>query len=213
MRLYMIGIFLSLALMGCSNTYYNAMEKLGFHKRDLLVDRVSDAKEAQKDGAQQFESALEQFKSVVNVEGGELEKIYDSLNRHYKDSLKSANDIRGRINDIESVAQALFNEWRDEIKLYSSASLRRDSEQKLKATKVKYTQLVKALEKSESLLQPVLDAMQDQVLYLKHNLNARAISSIKNEVPKIDRDVDKLITAMRNAMAEADVFIEGLNNN
>jgi len=212
MRIVLTTILMGIMLSGCSSAYYNTLEKLGVHKRDILVDRVSEAKEAQEEGAEQFASALDQFKSVVSVQNSELESVFDNLNEQYNDSLDSANDIRGRINDIESVADALFDEWRDEIKLYTSASLRRDSEQKLKATQQKYGQLIKALEKSESLLQPVLDAMQDQVLYLKHNLNARAISAIKNEVPKIDRDVDKLLTAMQQAMAEADVFIKGLKN-
>ena len=34
---------------GCSSTYYGAMEKVGIHKRDILVDRVEDARDSQED--------------------------------------------------------------------------------------------------------------------------------------------------------------------
>ena len=70
---------LSLGLAACSGTYYGAMEGLGIEKRDILVDRVEDARDAQDDAAEQFASALDQFRSIVAVDGGELEKMCDRL--------------------------------------------------------------------------------------------------------------------------------------
>jgi hypothetical protein len=32
---------------GCSSMYYGAMEKLGVHKRDIMVDRVKEARDSQ----------------------------------------------------------------------------------------------------------------------------------------------------------------------
>ena len=63
------------------------------------------------------------------------------------------------------------------------------------------------MRKTETRLDPVLTAMNNQVLYLKHNLNARAIQSLKQEVVKIDKDVDVLLAAIRKSVAEADAFI------
>ena len=40
-------LFAALVLTGCSTVYYNTMEKLGFEKRDILVDRVENARDAQ----------------------------------------------------------------------------------------------------------------------------------------------------------------------
>jgi len=196
-----------LSLQGCSSAYYNTMEKFGVHKRDILVDRVKEARDSQKSGEKQFASALEQFKSVVAVDGGNLEKVYEKLNGEYEDSKGAADEIRERINSIESVADALFDEWEDELKQYSSKQLRNESRQKLKITKSKYQQLISTMRKTETRLDPVLTAMNDQVLYLKHNLNARAIQSLKQEVVKIDKDVDVLLAAIRKSVAEADAFI------
>src|SRR5690606_22456853 len=136
---------LAMVLTACSSTYYNAMENLGVHKRDIMVDRVEKARDAQQDGQKQFESALAQFKSVVAVKPSELERTYDKLNGEYQKSVKSAEEISGRIDSIENVADALFDEWHDELKRYTSTSLRRDSEQKLKATKQKYQQMIKLM--------------------------------------------------------------------
>jgi len=41
-------------------------------------------------------------------------------------------------------------------------------------------------------MDPVLEAFEDQVLFLKHNLNAQAIGALENELGQIRQDVDSL---------------------
>ncbi|QQD18266.1 DUF2959 domain-containing protein [Spongiibacter nanhainus] len=201
---------LLLSLAACESTYYGAMEKVGVHKRDILVDRVGEARDAQQDGQAEFQDALTQFRAVVNFKGGDLEKLYDKLDAEYQDSVDAAEDIRDRIDKVESVAEALFDEWEDELELYSSASLRADSERKLRDTRQKYKGLIRSMRRAEKSMQPVLDAFQDNVLYLKHNLNASAIGALKGELAEIDRDVSSLISSMNEAIQESDSFIAQL---
>ena len=52
------------------------MEKVGVHKRDILVDRVKGARDSQAEARQQFKSALEQFGSVVKLKNTDLKKAY-----------------------------------------------------------------------------------------------------------------------------------------
>lgn len=210
MKSTLSGLFILVFLTACQSAYYGTMEKFGVHKREILVDRVEEARDSQQEAQEQFSSALEQFKSVVNVDGGDLEKHYDRLNAEFEDSEEAAQTIRERITAIEGVASALFKEWEAELKQYSSDSLRRDSQAKLRSTQQRYRQLLAAMQKAEGRLDPVLNAMRDQVLYLKHNLNARAIQSLKGEVVSINRDVDTLLAAMEQAIKEADSFIRDM---
>ncbi len=147
---------LALLLGSCESTYYDAMEQIGIHKRDILIDRIVDAQEAQQDGQVQFKNALEQFRSVVNFDGGELETIYDRLNGEYEDSVSAAEEIRDRIDAVESVADALFDEWTTKLGQYWSANLRRESERQLKNTKTRYTRLLTAMRRAERSIEPVL---------------------------------------------------------
>ncbi|MGQ9427383.1 DUF2959 domain-containing protein [Gilvimarinus sp. F26214L] len=197
-------------LIGCQSAYYSTMERFGVHKRDILVDRVEDARDAQADGQEQFTSALDQFRAMVEFEGGELEERYDALNAEFEDSEAAAEEIHDRIDAIEEVSGALFDEWEDELAQYSDASLRRESRNQLNSTQRRYGELIAVMREAENRLDPVLDAMRDQVLYLKHNLNARAIQSLRGEVNVINRDVDQLLEAMRKSIAEADEFIEDM---
>jgi len=197
-------------LAACSPAYYNTMEKFGVYKRDILVDRVEDARDAQEDTKEQFNSALEQFGSVVNYEGGSLEKIYKRLQSEYDDSVDSADDLNERIDDIERVAEDLFEEWQDELNDYSNAKMRRDSAQQLRQTRTEYKQLIRAMRRAQDKIPPVLAVFQDQVLYLKHNLNAQAISALQQEYISIKTDVADLVAEMERSIDEANTFIDSM---
>jgi len=207
-RLRLVLIFSLLILAaGCETAYYGTMEKLGYHKRDLMVNRVESARDAQEDAKQQFESALEKFSSVLQFDGGDLEDKYDQLNAAYNRSAARAQTVRDRIESVEDVAADLFEEWETELGEYSSASLRRSSARKLQQTRRQYAQLIGAMKRAESKMDPVLTAFHDQVLFLKHNLNARAIASLQTELISVESEVNSLIQDMNASIKEANAFI------
>ncbi len=203
-------ILVALVLAACSSAYYKTMEGLGIEKRDILVDRVEEARDAQDDASEQFASALEQFRSTVNSDGGDLEEVYDRLNAEFERCAADAEDVSERIDSVEDVAGDLFEEWEAELDQYSSTSLRRNSASLLNDTRKRYKQLMSAMQRAERSMEPVLVAFQDQVLVLKHNLNARAIGALKNELDSIERDTANLITQMQKAIAEANAFIDSM---
>ena len=208
----LIVLTCGLLLVGCSSVYYNAMEKVGIHKRDIMVDRVEEMRDSQQETKEQFASALEHFKAVLKVEGGDLEDKYTELNAELERSEEQAEEVRERIAAVEDVSEALFDEWQAELSLYSSASLRRSSEQKLKKTRSHYSKLIGAMKRAEAKIDPVLNPLRDQVLYLKHNLNAQAIASLQLELGSIEADVARLIKEMEASIREADGFIRTLTS-
>ena len=71
--------------------------------------------------------------------------------------------------------------------------------------------MLAALKKAEGSMNPVLVQFKDHVLYLKHNLNAQAIASLKGEGANIQDDIAKLIAEMNRSIAQADEFVKALN--
>lgn len=198
-------------LTACESAYYNTMEKLGHHKRDIMVDRVEAARDAQEEAKEQFRSALDQFSSVLQFDGGDLQEKYDRLKSEYDKSQIKAQAVNDRIASVENVAEDLFAEWKEELSQYKSASLRKSSENKLNQTRRQYDQLIRAMKRAESKINPVLTAFHDQVLFLKHNLNARAIASLQSELVSVEADVDKLIREMEMSINEANEFIDSMS--
>jgi len=199
------------ALAGCKSAYYSTMEKFGYHKRDILVDRVQDAQTAQEQAKKQFLSALEQFTAVVGYEGGELETTYKRLKSEFERSEEKADAVHKRIDDVQSVAKALFKEWNAELDDYTNANLRNISQQKLEQTQERYTRLIEAMQRAETQIDPVLAAFRDQVLFLKHNLNAQAVGSLEDELVSVRTDVSALVSAMEVSINEAGNFVKAMS--
>lgn len=202
---------LLLSLQGCQSVYYSAMEKVGFPKREILQDRVENARESQEDAKEEFSSALEQFQVMFGKQDSDLQEKYDKLSSAFEDSENAAEEVRSRIDKVEDVAGALFEEWEEELDIYDNDSLKAQSAKQLKTTRAKYKTLVAAMKKAESKMEPVLAVFRDQVLYLKHNLNAQAISGLKTELGKVQTQVNQLIVEMNKSIKEADSFIADLN--
>jgi len=209
-KFFMMVILLAvpLGLSACDTVYMATMDKIGYAKRDILSSRVKSARDAQEDAKKDIQSALEQFGNVVSYQGGDLEATYKKLSGELESSEDSAETVRKRIRDVESVADALFSEWETELGQYSSADLRRKSEAKLTRTKSRYKNMLAAMNRAEQRIDPVLRPLRDQVLYLKHNLNARALAAMKGELLKVDAQVDRLVQDMNRSIAEADKFIQ-----
>ena len=203
-------IFLIAFSTGCSTAYYGAMEKIGIHKRDILVDRVEDARDAQTEAQEQFKSALEQFGSVIQLENTDLKAAYEKLNSEYEDSEEAAKNVSDRIDRVESVADALFREWEDELGLYKSVELKNQSSKQLRATKARYNKMLQSMRQAESSMTPVLQTFRDNVLFLKHNLNAQAIGSLRTEFKNLEGEINRLITKMNIAIETSNHFINNL---
>ena len=203
-------IFLMAIFAGCSRAYYGAMEKVGLHKRDILVDRVEAARDAQSKAQEQFQSALEQFSAIVKIENTDLKNAYEKLNTEYEDSEKAAAIVSDRIGRVASVADALFEEWENELELYQNTDLRASSSRQLQETKTRYRDMLASMHRAESSMPPVLHTFRDNVLFLKHNLNAQAIGSLRLEFSVLKGEIDALIEKMSSAIEMSNQFISSI---
>ena len=210
MRYVLLILPLLLSVTACQSAYYSAMEKVGVHKRDILVDRVEEAQQSQQDAQQQFKSALEQFSSLIKFDGGDLQRVYEATDSEYQACSAAAEEVSKRINSIEAVADALFDEWQEELEQYTNTKLKQDSATKLTSTKKQYNSLLKTMRRAEQSMQPVLASLKDNTLYLKHNLNAKAIGALQGEFNSVQKDINRLIADMNNAIAQSEQFVATL---
>jgi len=119
--------------------------------------------------------------------------------------------VTDRIDSIWSVATALFEEWDAEIETMSSPDLKGKSRVLLEDTRTRYAGLIAKVQSAESQMAPVPAAFKDHVTFLERNLNAQAISALKDTVIGIEADVEKLIEEMQVLIDEADEFIAGMS--
>jgi hypothetical protein len=209
-----VGLLLVIAAphAACDSLYYKTMKKFGVEKRDILVRRVRETRKSQEEAKEQFRTALERFKTVIDVEGSSLEDKHDTLNRELERSEDRARDLHDHVKDVKDVAHDLFNEWQKELGRYSDRQLRAESGRELRETKQRADAMIASMERAEARVEPVLRPLRDRVLFLKHNLNARAIGALSNELVKVQGDADSLIRDLERSIAEADTFIKEMES-
>lgn len=202
-----VSFLIIVLFTGCTQAYFGALEKIGIPKRKLFVSRVQDTKSSQENAKEDFKDALTKFSEIVQVNGGDLEKRYSYLKKSLERAETSSDKVKTRITGVREVSNALFKEWENELDQYSNASLRASSQKKLDETRNKYQDLDRSFKRVELKLDPALAPLKDQVLYLKHNLNAKAIAALEDEKINIASDVAKLVREIEESVKESEMFV------
>jgi len=197
-----------ITLTGCASVQYSALEKVGIHKRDILVDRVEDARDSQSETREQLVSAYDELSSLIGYDGGELEEKYERLSKQVERSEDSTEELDEHLGDIDRVSEDLFDEWESELGLYSSAALRADQEKKLTLARKQFATMRRRMQIARDRVDPVMAVLNDNVLFLKHSLNAQALAALRGQAAVLEGQVEELIRDMEVAIAEADAFIE-----
>ena len=206
-------LVLSLSACGTAQkVQYSAMEKVGIHKRDILVDRIEKTSEVQEQTKEQFKSAYQELTSLVKTDDRGLEDKYKKLAKAVETSESRADELEKRIASVDKVAKDLFIEWQQELDQYQNPKLRAASEKNMRTTEQRYATIYQQMQASHARVQPVLEVLQDNTLYLKHNLNARAISGISSEVLSVEAEVAALIQQMEMSISESKKFTDAMGN-
>lgn len=203
-------LFLLATASACTTVYYDVWESFGVEKRDLLKSNVENARDTQEETQRHFMSALQRIKDSYGMNPSKLEDIYDRMSSDYEESKQKADELHKRIASVEDIGADLFEEWRKEAKTLDNQQYREDSFQKLDDTKAKFNKMVASMKAVEKKLPPLLKALHDQVIYLKHNLNAQALTSLKKESASIESDIGSLINDLNQSIAESNRFINTL---
>jgi hypothetical protein len=201
----------ALVASSCDSAYYRTMSILGKEKRDILVSRVTDARDGQQAAKKEFQTALEKLNAVTKPQGGSLTGKYDEFKSEVTRCESRAETVHQQIAKVEDVGKDLFKEWESELKQYKEADLRLASESELRQTQQRQIELLRVMKRSEQKMQVVLTAFRDQVLYLKHNLDARAVSPMPSNAGALRTDMAALVTDMEAAVREATAFIDDMN--
>jgi hypothetical protein len=199
-----------LVLCGCQSLYYKAQETLGNEKRDILIDRVKKGRQDQQEAKEQYKTTLEAFQAVTGFAGGQTEEIYKRLKAEYDEAAARTKKVSDRIASIEQVSGDMFAEWESEINAMENRELKAKSRGLMREARGRYTPLIRKMKDVEQRAKPVLKAFEDQVLFIKHNLNAEAVTSLRSTVSKMDTEVSKLVADIEASTREADAFLAAL---
>jgi hypothetical protein len=94
----------------------------------------------------------------------------------------------------------------------SDATLKSKSQDLYDKTQTAYEEMIARMDRAAGTMQPVLQSFKDRVLFIKGNLNAQAIASLKGTEVELGNEIEKLIREMEASIREADEFIKEVSN-
>ncbi len=211
---FIIIIFLVLFMSSCQTTsYYKTKGLFGAEKRELLVDSVEGVRNSLQETVDVFQIATAGLNVVINVKDKKMEERYEHLKNDYENCKSESDDVRPRIDTMETMSGDFFDEWMEEMQLYTNESFRNASRDKYNKTRKRYTKLVQSFRDVEGKLEPTLNGFRDQVLFLKHNINAQSVTSLEDELVTVEAEIEALIRELQVAIKDTDVFLSSMGRN
>ena len=208
---FIIIISLILFMSSCQTTsYYKTKGWFGAEKRELFVDSVEGVRNSLQDNIDVFKKATAGINVVINVKKEKMEEQHEHLKNDYENCESEAGDIRSRIDTMEAISGDFFDQWMEEMELYNNESFRNASRTKYNKVRKRYTKLVQNLREVEVKLEPALNGFRDQVLFLKHNINAQSVASLEDELVTVEAEIDALIRELQGAIKESTAFISSM---
>lgn len=205
-------ILLSFSLFSsCSTVYYNLWETLGKEKRDLLEMNMQSANEDQEDIEKEYKDSLDRIRKKYSFKEGELEQTYDRLSDDYEDIKNKQDDFSEKLKLISDIAYDLFDEWKKEARALDNKTYKRNSLRKLSSTKSSFSAVLANMKKVESRSSRILKKFHDQVIYIKHNLNAKIVGNLRTELNLLESEMTELIKEIQASRVQATKFISTLN--
>lgn len=205
-------LFIALLLAGCQSPYLSMMEKAGIPKREILAHRIEDARDAQIKARYQFNRTLERYRQALNASSADQATQLAELQRDYAASQQAADAVKPRVGQVEAVAQAVFDDWERELDQYQSPALRDASAQQLQQAREQYRLLIGKMRSAQSKVLPALGALNDQLLYLRHQQNAQVIGGLQQNYSTVSGTVEPLLTDLQRSIEGAGGLIQRLQS-
>jgi SMC interacting uncharacterized protein involved in chromosome segregation len=207
-RIILTTIAISAALVGCKSTYYKAAETVGYEKREMLTDRMQDARDSQVAAKQQLQTALYTLRRVGSVPETEVADLHHDLDTEVDRASEQLDDLHEDIASVESVAQAMFDDWEDDLAKYESEDLRARSRQELQETRQNYSALIGSLRETEQKLQTVIAPLKDQVMAIEHAMKAGQAPEKSDDLDDVREKISTLIEELDDSIDRTQRFID-----
>jgi hypothetical protein len=183
----------------------------GVKQVEQLVKKAGATVEAIAGARAQLVKTMDVYNGLmVNEVTTDRKGAYKKLQQEMATTDKRRADIRTRADEMKLEADALFKSWGDSTAAIADAALRKRSEDRLAKTKLSCAEIGTVAQRAADLYAPVMTALQDQVTYLGHDLNASSVASLKGDAAKLNDQSKELLKRIDETIATANTTIGGL---
>jgi uncharacterized protein YhaN len=175
----------------------------GVKQVEQLIKKANAAVESINGAKLQLQKTMEAYNAVLAPDVKDRRDAYKKLQKEMATSEKKRAEVSMRNSEMNAEADKLFKSWEGSTAAIQNPELRQRSGQRLARTKERYGEIRATGQSASSLYMPFMKALQDQVTYLGHDLNAGAVASLKPEADKLNAQATELYAAIDKTTAAA----------
>ena len=154
-------------------------------------------------------SAVTALESIASQDfGDDSPAAYADFVARVEAAEEAAEQLSDSIDPMKDASRPVFDKWEDEIKQFSSASMRARSEDRLAETRKRYDEIVDAADRAVETLAEVNQGLRDHALFLSHDFNAQSINAIQADVRTLASRARELELSLETCMTAARGYVE-----
>ncbi len=195
----------------CKASSYTSFLKFGHDDQKIeLLEATQEAHEEQLETHEQFISALNLFNRLTRLDSEDLEDLYEDFADAVEECDEQAQDWQSRVLNLRMRGESLFAEWSAQLESFTRADLREKSASMLEDARARHARLIVSLEGTYASMEPVNMSLRDYVLFFRHNLNPRAITTLSDTYEGFVDEVLELTSQMEASRFETEAYLEAL---
>lgn len=199
---------LAVALAGCSGMYHAAIEQLGWEPQDILVNRVTIARDCQAAARNQFDRLVSLVRDLVTDDSEEAAQRVNALRSAYADAEIRAREVRARVAKVAAAGSAVFDERRRADAAIRDPAARERAMQRTAQAEARYGEMLTTMRQAADATGPALAAVQAALASLGPQPSDDAVGALHGAVADVDATVAALVRDLDQSIAEADAFVQ-----
>ena len=197
-------------------TTADAQSKKSAKQTESLEKAGDSAQEAVQDVLNDLRDLLTGYNSIITGEAKDAQSAYKKLVNNYKGPEKSIDGAKKQVAALNKEADKFFKAWEQDLANISSDSVREKSANRMEVAKKRYASIGETLGKAREELAPVVQNLNDQILYLGRDLSPEAVADLQDEAEALNQQatevaakVKEMLQSAEKAQDEADAELEG----
>ena len=147
---------------------------------------------------------LASYNAIVGGSSKNVQSDYKKLANDLKATDKKIQNASKGMDSLDKQAQKFFGQWEKELAEYSSDSMREKSSARLDAAKQKFKTLGETLGEARKAFEPLVQSLNDQILYLGRDLSPEAVADLEDEAAELNKQAEDVTAKINDLLAKAD---------
>jgi len=164
-----------------------------------------ESKAAVQDALDSLDKLLAGYNSIVSGEAAKPESAYKKLVGDLKATDKKIEGAKKQVASLNKEADKFFKAWEKDLAEITSESLREKSASRMNDAKQRYATLVETISKANEEFAPVVQNLNDQILYLGRDLSPEAIADLQDEAAELNQQAAEVKDRVKELLQGANV--------